>query len=301
MADKKISDFTAVTTLGASDLFEIETSGGNSRKITTANASIALAPALDGITDVTAPSPASGDVLTWNGSAWVNSAGASGDDFAPEAWSMRTNGSSTTTYGTTAATLNLSAGTLGTTNYVTKAKRVYTASSAAANSACYCTSGSDGFYGKTGSHFKIRYGMERSVSDTRLLIGLGGTSGLTADPSARTNVIGVGKDAADSNLQIMHNDGSGTCTKVDLGANFPANTDGAAYDIEFNCAAGMGSATYTVTRLDSAFTATGTISTNLPVDTTTGAIGVNAGTGPATPGLALRVAFMAAYAKSNLA
>lgn len=38
MADKKISDFTAVTTLADADLLEIETSGGNSRKITVANA-----------------------------------------------------------------------------------------------------------------------------------------------------------------------------------------------------------------------------------------------------------------------
>lgn len=37
MADKKISDFTATTTLNDGDLFEVETVGGNSRKITAAN------------------------------------------------------------------------------------------------------------------------------------------------------------------------------------------------------------------------------------------------------------------------
>lgn len=38
MADKKISDFTAATTLASGDLLEIETAGGNSRKMTAANA-----------------------------------------------------------------------------------------------------------------------------------------------------------------------------------------------------------------------------------------------------------------------
>lgn len=40
MADKKISDFTAVTTLASGDLLEIETAGGNSRKVTVANAGL---------------------------------------------------------------------------------------------------------------------------------------------------------------------------------------------------------------------------------------------------------------------
>jgi hypothetical protein len=37
MADKKISDFTAAATVASTDLLEIETAGGNSRKITVAN------------------------------------------------------------------------------------------------------------------------------------------------------------------------------------------------------------------------------------------------------------------------
>jgi hypothetical protein len=85
MADKKISDFTAVTTLGASDLLEIETSGGNSRKITAANASIALAPALDDITDVNAPSPTDGQALVYDTgtSMWIpGSAGGGSAIFA---------------------------------------------------------------------------------------------------------------------------------------------------------------------------------------------------------------------------
>lgn len=45
-----------------------------------------------------------------------------------------------------------------------------------------------------------------------------------AQPSAQTLCFGIGYDAADANLQFMHNDASGTCTKVDLGSNFPVPT-----------------------------------------------------------------------------
>lgn len=38
MADKKISDLTAVTSIAPGDLFEIENAGGNSRKVTSVNA-----------------------------------------------------------------------------------------------------------------------------------------------------------------------------------------------------------------------------------------------------------------------
>lgn len=45
-----------------------------------------------------------------------------------------------------------------------------------------------------------------------------------AQPSAQTLCFGIGYDDADANLQFMHNDASGTCTKVDLGSNFPVPT-----------------------------------------------------------------------------
>lgn len=41
-----------------------------------------------------------------------------------------------------------------------------------------------------------------------------------ANPSSLIDFIGFGVDDSDSNLQFMHNDGSGTATKVDMGSNF---------------------------------------------------------------------------------
>lgn len=43
---------------------------------------------------------------------------------------------------------------------------------------------------------------------------------VAGDPSALLNSLGFGFDEADTNWQIMHNDGAGTATKVDLGASF---------------------------------------------------------------------------------
>jgi hypothetical protein len=73
MADKKISDFTAATTLGTGDLFEIETAAGNSRKITEANLALALAPlAFSGCSatlsaDLTTINATGTYSVTWNG------------------------------------------------------------------------------------------------------------------------------------------------------------------------------------------------------------------------------------------
>jgi len=44
MADKKISDFTAASSIADNDYIEIETAGGNSRKVTGANAKLSLSP-----------------------------------------------------------------------------------------------------------------------------------------------------------------------------------------------------------------------------------------------------------------
>lgn len=54
MADKKISDFTALGAIAAGDLIEVETSGGNSRKVKSEHAGIASVTSFPG-------SPASGD------------------------------------------------------------------------------------------------------------------------------------------------------------------------------------------------------------------------------------------------
>ena len=90
--------------------------------------------------------------------------------------------------------------------------------------------------------------------------------------SSLINCIGVGSDSADANLQVFHNDGTGTATKIDLGANFPANrTAGSAmttvYSIELFNASNSSSVLYRVVNKETGNSVQGTVSTNLPLGT----------------------------------
>ena len=85
----------------------------------------------------------------------------------------------------------------------------------------------------------------------------------------RTNLIGMGSDSTDTNLQIFHNDASGNCTKLDLGPDFPANKTGAvangeAYQLELYNEFGSTDVKYRVRRLSDGVEVTGTINSNIP-------------------------------------
>lgn len=92
--------------------------------------------------------------------------------------------------------------------------------------------------------------------------------GSSTETSLALNVVGVGTDSTDANLQIMHNDGSGVATKIDLGANFPDHTLSAdVYELALFCAPNSTQIEYEVTRLNTGHSASGTITTDLPVST----------------------------------
>jgi hypothetical protein len=52
------------------------------------------------------------------------------------------------------------------------------------------------------------------------------------EPTTLTQTIGVAKLSTSSNLFIIHNDGTGTATSVDLGVNYPATSNLYIYDIK---------------------------------------------------------------------
>jgi len=62
-----------------------------------------------------------------------------------------------------------------------------------------------------------------ATATNRAFVGMSSVVSAPTDvePSSLTNMIGMGWDSADTNIQIMTNDGSGTATKIDLGSNFP--------------------------------------------------------------------------------
>lgn len=125
--------------------------------------------------------------------------------------------------------------------------------------------------GLGGFFFRARFAYASNVATQRLLVGL--TSATTAisvtiDPSTLTNCVFLGNDAGDSNLQIMHNDASGTCTKVDLGGTFVKNELNAIYDITFFAAPNDNDIGYTITKLNTGDTASGTLASDLPAAAT---------------------------------
>lgn len=80
-----------------------------------------------------------------------------------------------------------------------------------------------------GFFFRAQFGQNINLAGGQLWCGLSaaGTGALAGDPSALLNMIGMGYDTADANTGnwfLMRNDGAGTATKVDLGANAVRNT-----------------------------------------------------------------------------
>jgi hypothetical protein len=110
------------------------------------------------------------------------------------------------------------------------------------------------------------YGMGAYNTD----LNYGGTSTLLVN--TLTNIIGVGNETGDSNLQVFFNDGSGTASKIDLGENFPANRTSTVasttiYSIQLYNEPGSSSVLYEVINQETGAVAQGTITTNLPDST----------------------------------
>lgn len=129
-------------------------------------------------------------------------------------------------------------------------------------------SGMGGFYynGVTGaatglSNTNARYfsGFSSSIS-----------APIDANPSSLNNIIGIGYDSSDGNLQFMHNDGSGTASKIDLGSNFAVTTtDRTNFYRMIMYAESNGSTVYfKVIDMTDGDTYTGSVNTNLPSNTT---------------------------------
>jgi len=126
-----------------------------------------------------------------------------------------------------------------------------------------------------GFHYVCRFGPSTGVTGLatrRLFVGFAANAAAPTDvdPSTQVNIIGVGYDNGDTNFSIMHNDGSGTATKVDLGASFPKTTTDRTYmyDLAFFCAPNTSTVYYEFIELTSDTVVSGTITTNLPSNTT---------------------------------
>lgn len=122
-----------------------------------------------------------------------------------------------------------------------------------------------------------------TVAGARLFVGISAGTINTIDPSTYSNMVCLGHDSADSTMHIMHNDGTGTATKINLGADFPANTlSEDVYELMLFCAPNSASMSYQVTRLNrpDIAPATGEITTDLPENTALMMPSIVRGNGP---------------------
>jgi hypothetical protein len=129
--------------------------------------------------------------------------------------------------------------------------------------------------GLGGFHLIWRWGPATGVSNAshRAFVGMRNstTNPTDANPSTQTQICGMGYDSADTNVQFMHNDGTGSATKIDLGAGFPKpNADlTSVYELALFARPGTTQTlTYEITNLVSGAVATGTVTTDLPSTTT---------------------------------
>lgn len=94
--------------------------------------------------------------------------------------------------------------------------------------------------------------------------------GSDVNPSTQLRMVGIGYDDADTQVQVMYNDGSGAATKVALGASFPKPNADRAFTYRLRLYSPPGSAqsvAYELTYLETGAVATGTITTDIPATT----------------------------------
>ncbi len=130
----------------------------------------------------------------------------------------------------------------------------------------------------------FRYVLEFGIPDTVYASGCRQFHGMQASTLAPTysdtvqvdtltDIIGIGSESTDTNLQVFYNDASGVASKIDLGASFPANrTSGAElttmYSVTLYNEIGSSNVLYRIVNGETGAIAEGTISTNLPSATT---------------------------------
>lgn len=133
---------------------------------------------------------------------------------------------------TTAATMSLQF-TAGSSNkWQSTSRKRFQTSTTAGNASGMRTAYTQWFRGNAagfgGFFFRCQLGAQINLNGGQKFVGLCASTGVLAgEPSALTNMCGMGYDSTDAstgNWFFMRNDGSGTATKVDLGVNAARGT-----------------------------------------------------------------------------
>lgn len=140
-----------------------------------------------------------------------------------------------------------------------------------------------------GFTFQAAFSLGTISAGQRVFFGLyaSGSAIGNVEPSSLLNMVGFACDSTDTNLQVMHNDGSGTATKVDLGFTL-ASLQGKYLIIGLSATAG-GNVQYTLTVADDDDTFEGELSTDLPETDAGLAPHLHANTAAVTTAIQLRI------------
>lgn len=235
---------------------------------------------------------ANNDIIQYNSvtSLWENKQPSSGGSFIPQLTASSiaggyyaNNGSATFSVmgNVSAAALSGTASAISITNtsIITRTIRTQIPTTATAGSKAGIRTAS--LRHSVGQGFSFSVGW--CIQDAAYVVGAKQFHGLlpistlstisnTIDVSSLVNFIGVGSDALDVNLQVFYNDATGTASKIDLGANFPANrTVGATLDkfyvFDLYNEHDSMDVKYRITDRVTGNVAQGTLTTDLPLDT----------------------------------
>lgn len=168
----------------------------------------------------------------------------------------------------------LTAPTFSLTNLHTKSNRVeILRTSASASNIAGFVANIANYQSEKGLIFDYIWGPATGVSNTshRSTTGFVAlTSVSDINPSTHINCFFFGWDSADTNVHFMHNDGSGTCTKVDMGSNFPVPTVDRTnwYRMIIENLEGVNEIYYKIIDLATGNNSSGMVNTNLPAGDT---------------------------------
>jgi hypothetical protein len=171
----------------------------------------------------------------------------------------------------------LTARTISNTSVYTSLPRVGLVSTTGNNTSAGYRCSSVFFYrgdaaGKGGFRWRAIVGNSTATphSDERFFVAAHASSGAPSaavNPSSLTNFFGMGKDANDTNFYLIHNDASGTGTRVDMGANFPSNTSETdVYDVTIWCESNASGLSIRVVRLNTGDVYENTVTTDIPAN-----------------------------------
>lgn len=192
-------------------------------------------------------------------------------------WCAAGSGTTVTNVGASAAltaTGTATSAAYALTNIHTKFKRVDYLVTTAAATAVAGARYSALWSRDVGFHFIMRAAPATGQSNisSRFFMGMANNTSSTTDvaPNSQTLCVGLGFDSSDTLMHMYTNDAAGTCTKIPLTGLPRYTTDRATmYELVMFAPPGGSSITYEVTDIGTNNKSTGTITTDLPLLSTT--------------------------------